>query len=146
MIQLPQYKVFLIKFSSSIHRDLVSRMISRVNGQVAAVADQEELTGKLLQYQPEEIAGLIYELGDGTKSSHLYLSDVEQENTLRKLRNFVGADIPIVAIYYPSSEQDYDLTATENRLGGYGADAVLPRPFGFTEFYSALEKALKKYK
>ena len=145
MIQLPPDKVFLIKFSRDIHRDLVSRMISRAGGQVAAVANQEELTSKLVQYQPGEIAGLVYELGDGTRSSHLYLSDIEQENTLMKLRNFVGTDVPIVATYYPVLELDY-MIATEKRLCSYGADAVLSHPFRRTEFYSALEKALEKHK
>ncbi len=145
MIQLPPDKVFLVKFNCDVHRDLVSRMISRVGGQVAAVADKEELISTFSNYHPSEIAGLVYDLGGGTRNL-LNMSDVEQERTLKELRNVVGVNIPIVAIYYPSSEQDYDLTATGKRLCGYGVDAILPRPFGATEFYSALEKALEKHK
>lgn len=65
---------------------------------------------------------------------------------MRELRSVVGAEVPIVATYYPASAPDYDLIATEKRLCDYGADAVLSHPFGHTQFYSALEKALGKHK
>jgi hypothetical protein len=58
----------------------------------------------------------------------------------------IQTDIPLVATYHPESSEDYDLTATEKRLCGYVADAVLAHPFDYTDLYSALEKALEKYK
>lgn len=81
MIQLPHDKVFLVKFSSDVHRDIVSRMILHAQGQVSRAANREELISQFKQCKPSEIAGVVYELGDETIKSGPYnfLTDVKSK-------------------------------------------------------------------
>jgi hypothetical protein len=138
MVELPRYKVFVAKFSNETHRDLVTRMISRANGQIAATKDYAGLMEKVETHR-DDLAGVIYELRNEGEVIPGEESVSNPETVVASLRRFVGESLPIVATYYPTEQE-----GLEQLFSDAGADVVLAHPFTRTEFYGAIDEALKK--
>lgn len=146
MIQAPEVtnKLFLVKFDCDVHRDLVTRMITHIYGQIIVT---DSYTNFSKEFEKEGVRkdcyGIVYNLKrDGEEiceDGSLRLAP--QEDVVAHLRQMIGKT-PLLVTHFPKPTDDVE--KLEALLKERGADHALSHyRFDRTNFYMALNRTFE---